>query len=121
MRPAAELQRLRSVGRIAAVASGASLAVLVVSQHPGAGWFAALVVLAVSAAAATRTSRWYISGGFTTFPVFVLLLYADPAAAGSRLGERIGETVLGVAIAYAFGLGIPLLRRVRTRRQSEAG
>ena len=45
-------------------------------------------IAAVAAAAATRTSRLYITGGFTMFLVFVLLRYADPSAAGSRLGER---------------------------------
>jgi hypothetical protein len=36
------------------------------------------VVAAVGAAAATHASRWYVTAAFTTFLVFLLLLFADP-------------------------------------------
>jgi hypothetical protein len=42
---------------------------------------------------------------------------ANPQDAGSRFGERVGETLLGVAIAYAFGLALPALARRRRRTQ----
>ena len=70
-------------------------------------------ILAVAGAAATNRSRWYVTAGFTTFLVFLLLLYATPEDAGRRFDERLGETLLGVAIAYVFGLAIPALRRRR--------
>jgi hypothetical protein len=47
-----------------------------------------------------------------TFLVFVLLLYSNPDQAGWRLGE----TVLGVALAYLFGLGLPALAARRAQR-----
>jgi hypothetical protein len=67
------------------------------------------VFAAIAAAAGTHRSRWYAMPAFSTFLVFLLLLYSHPADAGSRLGERILETLLGVGLAYLFGLAIPAL------------
>ena len=111
MRPAPQMQRLRSVGRILAVAVGALAAVTFVRLAPPAAAYSIAVVAAVAAAAATHASRWYVTAAFTTFLVFLLLLFADPDTAGSRFGERVGETLLGVGLAYAFGLALPALRR----------
>ncbi|MGH3929514.1 MAG: hypothetical protein ACRDTF_06005, partial [Pseudonocardiaceae bacterium] len=55
----------------------------------------------------TATSRWYVTPTFTTFMVFLLLLSADPSQAAGRFGERLGETFLGVTLAYVFGLLFP--------------
>jgi hypothetical protein len=52
-----------------------------------------------------------VTSAFTTFLVFLLLLYSDPHEAGSRFTERVGETLLGVGLAYAFGLALPRLTR----------
>ena len=112
MRPAPEMQRLRSVGRIAAVALGALLAVALVRSGPAAGVIALAVLAAIVLAAGTHHSRWYVTAGFTTFLVFLLLLYSSPEDAGSRFGERVVETVLGVGVAYLFGLMIPQWLRV---------
>ncbi|HKG38958.1 MAG TPA: FUSC family protein [Conexibacter sp.] len=116
MRPSEEMQRLRSVGRIAAVAIGALAAIALVQLDPPVAVYSAAAILAVGGAAATNRSRWYVTSGFTTFLVFLLLLYATPEDAGMRFDERLGETLLGVAIAYVFGLAIPALRRRRAQR-----
>jgi hypothetical protein len=116
MRPSEEMQRLRSVGRIAAVAAGALAAIALVRIHPPVAVYSAAAILAVGGAAATNRSRWYVTSAFTTFLVFLLLLYATPEDAGRRFDERLGETLLGVAIAYVFGLAIPALRRRHARR-----
>ena len=117
MRPAADMQRLRSIGRIGAVAAGALLAAGLVTLDPTAGWYALAVVLTLMAAAGTHGSRWYVVPGFTTFLVFLLLLYATPDDATSRFDERLLETVLGVGLAYVFGLAIPAaVGRWRARR-----
>ncbi len=107
MRPAADMQRLRSVGRILAVAVGALLAVWFVRLQPDAGGYALAALAAVAAAAGTHRSRWYVTAGFTTFLVFLLLLHSDPGSADSRFAERLLETALGVGIAYLFGLALP--------------
>ena len=116
MRPAAEMQRLRSVGRIVAVAVGALLAIALLRLEPAAGWYAVVVLATLGAAAGTRESHWYVTPAFTTFLVFVLLLYSNPEEAGWRLGERLGETVLGVGLAYFFGLALPTLVERRAQR-----
>jgi hypothetical protein len=115
MRPASDLQRMRSVGRVAAVALGAMAGVLLVRAAPGDPVYAAAIAVGIVGAAATRRSRWYVTPGFSTFLVFLLLLYASPEATGSRFGERLGETALGVAIAYAYGLALPRAWRRRSR------
>lgn len=109
MRPAAEMQRLRSVGRILAVAVGALAAIVIVRLGPSAWVYSLAALAAVAGAAATHRSRWYVTPAFTTFLVFLLLLYSRPQDAASRFNERVVETLLGVGIAYAFGLGLPAL------------
>jgi Fusaric acid resistance protein-like len=107
MRPAPEMQRLRSAGRIIAVGAGAVGAILLVHAEPADAWFALAAVVAIAAAAATRAGRWYVTPAFTTFLVFLLLLYGDPQDSASRFNERLWETVLGVGLAYLFGLALP--------------
>ncbi len=115
MRPAAEMQRLRSVGRIVAVALGALAAIGLVRLSPSAWAYSLAAIAAAAAAGATHRSRWYATPAFTTFLVFLLLLYSSPQDAASRFNERVLETLLGVGLAYAFGLGLPALaRRFRT-------
>ena len=109
MRPMAEMQRLRSVGRICAVVIGAIAAIAIVELGPSHAVYAILAVLALAGAAGTHGSRWYVTPAFTTFLVFLLLLYSHPSSAASRFNERLLETVLGVALAYLFGLAIPSL------------
>lgn len=116
MRPAAEMQRLRSAGRILAVAIGALVAIGLVRLDPAAGWYGLAAIAAVAGAAGTRRSRWYVTSAFTTYLVFLLLLYADPGDAGSRFAERFLETVLGVGLAYLFGLALPMLASSRRSR-----
>jgi hypothetical protein len=109
MRPAAEMQRLRSVWRIAAVAVGATAAIVLIHLEPADAWFGLVVLGVIAAAAATRGSRWYVTPAFTTFLVFLLLLNGDPQNSASRFNERLWETILGVGLAYLFGLALPAL------------
>jgi uncharacterized membrane protein YccC len=118
MRPAPEMQRLRSIGRVIAVALGAFAAIVLLRLDPPAVVYSLVAIAVIGLAGGTRGSRWYVTPAFTTFLVFLLLLYSRPGDAGHRFGERVTETILGVAIAYAFGLGIPA---VRARRRARAG
>ena len=118
MRPSVEMQRLRSVGRVVSVCCGALAALVIAQLEPAAGWYAVVVLVAVGGAAAMRASRWYVTAAFTTLLVISLLLYAHPDDAGSRFGERVGETILGVSIAYVFGLLLPRLTTGWRRRES---
>lgn len=57
----------------------------------------------------------YVTSCFTTFLVFLLLLNANPQDSAFSLDERLLETVLGVGLAYVFGLGLPALIERRKR------
>jgi hypothetical protein len=116
MRPAAEMQRLRSVGRIIAVGIGALAAIALVRLTPAAWVYSLAAIAALAACGATHRSRWYVTPAFTTFLVFLLMLYSRPEDAASRFNERLLETVLGVGIAYVFGLGLPALAQRRRQR-----
>ena len=121
MRPAAEMQRLRSVGRVISVAIGALMAILLVRWAPAAWVYSLTAIAALAGASATHRSRWYVTPAFTTFLVFLLLLYGRPQDAASRFSERLLETLLGVGIAYAVGLGIPALARRRNALPGRPG
>ncbi|PBC45896.1 FUSC family protein [Rhodococcus sp. ACS1] len=117
MRPDTDEQVTRMAGRIASMLIGGTAAVLVVGATPADWVYSAAVVAVVATAAATHRSRWYVTSTFTTFLVFVLLLYSDPEQAGYRFTERLSETVLGVAIAFLFGIAVPALgRRTQSSR-----
>ncbi|MGZ4197039.1 MAG: FUSC family protein [Solirubrobacteraceae bacterium] len=109
MRPNADMQRLRSAGRIFAVAAGALAGAGLVRLHPAAAIYSLAVIAVIAAAGATHRSRWYVTAAFTTFLVFLLLLYSEPQTATKRFNERVLETLLGVAIAYFYGLAVPAL------------
>ena len=109
MRPSAEMQRLRSVGRVLAVTAGAAAAAAIATVTSAPGWYCLVALTAVAGAAATRGSRWYVTPAFTTLLAISMLIYSHPQDAGSRFGERVGETILGVTIAYLFGLLLPRL------------
>jgi uncharacterized membrane protein YccC len=104
MRPAAQMQRLRTVGRVASVLAGAVAGVALAAWNPPAAVYGVAILAAVAAAAGTHASRWYVTPAFTTFLIFLIFLSADPGSAAAHVGERVGETVLGVAIAAVFGM-----------------
>ena len=120
MRPSAEMQRLRSVGRVLAVTAGAAAAAGIASITSAPGWYCAVAVVAVAGAAATRGSRWYVTPAFTTLLAISMLIYSHPQDAGSRFGERVGETILGVTIAYVFGLLLPKLLHARVTPRGDS-
>jgi len=77
-------------------------------------------VLPLAAVAATAGGRWYVTPIFPTFLVFLLLLYAHSEEASGRFWERIGETVLGVGVAFVCGLLVPMVRERRRARVTTA-
>jgi hypothetical protein len=113
MRPSADMQRLRSAGRILAVAIGALAGAALVRIHPPAAVYSVAIIVVIAAAGATHRSRWYVTSAFTTFLVFLLLLYSEPQTATKRFNERVLETLLGVGIAYFYGLALPALAQRR--------
>lgn len=111
MRPTAEMTRLRGAGRAISVTAGALAAAALTLRDAKPAVIALAVAVALTSLAATRASRWYITGGFTTFIVISLLIYGTPDQAQSRFAERVGETLLGVGIALLFGVALPAVER----------
>ncbi len=110
MRPSSEMTQLRSLGRVASVFIGAGAAVVFVGQDPRTAVYALSAILVVTGAAATRSSRWYVTSMFTTFLVIALLAQAGPSEAVQGFDERVAETAAGVALAYLFGMVVPTIR-----------
>ena len=108
-RPDAGLLRSRAVGRVLSVLVGSLAAVAVLVADLPALLLAALAALALVAAAATRGSRWYVTSAFTTFLVFLMLLMGHEEDAAQKVGERVGETLVGAALAVLFGIVVPAL------------
>ena len=115
MRPAAEMQRLRSVGRVVSVVVGAfagGVFAQLVTEPVG---YALAIPTDLAGVGGTRGSRWYVLSAFSTFLVFQLLLFGQATRAESRFVERVVETVLGVGLAYVYGLALPALFRRRSK------
>jgi hypothetical protein len=120
MRPSAEMQELRSAGRIVSVTCGAALAVVFVRTTPSTTAIGAYAVLAVIGAGGTRASHWYVTPAFGSALVLTLLLYSDPTTANEqwRFNQRVAMTAIGIGFAYLYGLVVPrLLARQHTRRR----
>lgn len=116
MRPVGDMTRSRGRDRVLGVVVGSTIATVVVLYFPTPPVLAATVVIVVTAMAATRGSRLYVTPAFTTCLVFLLLLYGSPQDAEHRFFERLLETVLGVAVALLFGVAVPSLRNRFARR-----
>ena len=110
MRPDPDAQLLRSAGRAGSVTAGALAAVAVIEIGPPDEVLAVIAALALAGMAATVGSRWYVAPGFTTFLVFLMLLYGNQDQASSRVLERVLETLFGIGVAYVFGILVPRVR-----------
>jgi len=117
MRPATGPLIARSVGRAASVLAGAFLGSLFVQAQPQSIVIAIVTGVVLAAMAATQPSRWYLTPAFTTFVVFMLLLWQHPTDTIWRFWQRNLETLLGVAIALLFGLAVPLLQGIMRRKR----
>ena len=107
IRPSHELQRIRSIGRVVAVYVGALLAAPLVLLGAPLWVYVVAAPAALVGVAAMHTSRWYVNAGFTTFLVIILLTYGESGSTGHFVAERTAETLVGVGIAYFFGLAVP--------------
>ena len=66
-----------------------------------------IAALALAVLTGTVGSRWYVTPAFTTFLVFLMLLYGNPGQAVGRFVERVLETLFGIGVAYVFGILVP--------------
>jgi hypothetical protein len=119
MRPSQGLLRLRGIDRVWSVLVGAAAGCALVLLRPPPVVLAVAVVVALAALAATKGSNRYVTPIFTTFLVFLLLLVDNPEETTGRFFERMGETLLGVALAVIFGLLVPALLARRHRSAAQ--
>ena len=116
MRPSQDVHKSRSIWRMISVFVGASTASLLLPLNLPPLMIGALAGGALIAAVETDRSRRDITPVFSTFLVFWLLLYTEPTFANItyRFNERILETLIGIGIAFVFGIAIPrLISRLR--------
>ena len=111
MRPTAEMTRLRGAGRAISVTAGTLAACVLVLTADEPAAISIAIVVAMTGLGAVRASRWYVTGGFTTFIVILLIVYGSPEDVSGRFLERVGETLLGVGVALLFGVAVPAMRR----------
>ena len=119
MRPVPEMLRMRGVDRVGSVLIGAAAGGALMLLDPPNIVLAVALLGALAALAATQASHRWITGLFTTFIVFLLLLLDSPEETTARFLERVNETVLGVSLAVIFGLLVPALLRRRSRPASD--
>ncbi|ROS75465.1 FUSC family protein [Cellulomonas sp. PhB143] len=100
-RPRVDLLRSRGVGRAASVLVGALVACTVGALDPGPLVVALVATAAIVCATATSGSRWYVLPAFTTAVVLSMLVARDEAGVQHWFVERVGETLVGVALALA--------------------
>jgi uncharacterized membrane protein YgaE (UPF0421/DUF939 family) len=116
-RPQVDLLETRGIGRVASVVVGGLVAGVLLHLAPPDGVYAVCALAVVACTAATLGSRWYITSGFTTFLVLLMILLGHEGEAVSKLNERVLETVLGVGLAYLFGWALPSLTRALSRER----
>lgn len=109
MRPGSEQTTVRMIGRVASVCIGGAGAVLLVAAGSTAPIYSTAILVCVAGAAALHTSRWYVTSAFTTFLVLLLLVWPLPDDAEFRFTERLTETLLGVGLAWLFGVALPVV------------
>ena len=120
MRPAEEMMKVRSAGRAISVFIGALVAAWMLGMELSPAAIALVGAGAIVALAATNASRWYITPAFTTFLILWSVLYGNATAENIsyRSWERVLDTLIGVGIAYFFGLLVPTLASRHTAAHS---
>jgi hypothetical protein len=120
MRPAADMQKLRSAGRILSVLVGAFAASWLLGHDLSPVAIALVAGGSLIIASVTRASRWYITPAFSTFLVFWSCSTATPQEQASPTASTnvSSKTISGVTIAYVFGLLIPKLRSAHPKARS---
>jgi uncharacterized membrane protein YccC len=106
-RPTPDLTRTRAFGRAGAVVTGAAVALSVTAATPPNAVVAVLTAAALIGAAATTGSRWYITGGFTTFVVLTLMDLQTPSQSQWWFLERVAATLIGVTFAWVMMIVLP--------------
>ncbi|MFJ2551615.1 FUSC family protein [Microbacterium sp. NPDC087591] len=101
----------RGWGRALSVIGGALVACGVAAIAPGTAVLALLLIVVLAVGTGTAGSRWYVFPFFSTFVVLSMLLLEDTATPAHWFIERVGMTLLGVALALAAAAVVPRVAR----------
>ena len=117
MRPEPGLLASRAVGRVAATFAGVTAAGLLVRQGPTDIALAIILVTAISAMVAVRTSGWYLAPAGSALILLLLSGALSRNAFDASFRDRVAETAIGAALALLFGVALPfVLGRVDHQR-----
>lgn len=104
----------RGWGRGASVVLGALVACTIAAFSPSDPVIAVLVLVTLAVGTGTSGSRWYVFPFFSTVLVLSMLLLDETESASHWFLERVGLTLLGVALALlAAWVFTPFRQRVR--------
>jgi hypothetical protein len=109
MRPQPDLLTSRGVGRVLAILAGLVFAWLTIRYQPPDLTLAVMIIGVVAAIVATRTSRWYVTPAGTAILVMLLIGVSAPDELRYAMLDRFSEVLLGVVLAYVFGVAIPFV------------
>jgi len=101
----------RGWGRAVSVTGGAILACGVAAVSPAAAVIAVVVLVILALATGTSGSRWYVFPFFSTTIVLSMLLIGETEPAVHWFLERVGLTLVGVALALAAAWLVPTVAR----------
>ncbi len=110
-RPDDGLLRSRAWGRAVAVVVGALVACTVAATTPTSLALAVVLALTLMAVGGTRGSRWYVTPAFSTTIVLSMLMVGQTGVEAHWFLERVGQTLVGVALALLALGGARLLTR----------
>jgi len=110
----------RGWGRGASVVLGAVVACAIAALSPSDAGIAALVLVTLAVGTGTSGSRWYVFPFFSTVLVLSMLLLDETGSATHWFLERVGLTLLGVALALLAAWIVPPVA-VRIRARTPAG
>jgi uncharacterized membrane protein YccC len=115
MRPEPGLLASRAVGRVVATFAGVIAAGLIIRRGPTELALAIILVAAISAMVAVRTSRWYVAPAGSALIVLLLSGTLSRNAFEVSFAERLVETAIGTALALLFGVAIPFVLELIAR------
>ncbi|BDV30137.1 FUSC family protein [Microbacterium terricola] len=106
----------RGWGRAFSVIGGALVACLIALANPSNAAIAVLAFAVIAIGTGTSGSRWYVFPFFSTVLVLSLLLLDDTEPAAHWFLERVGMTLLGIALALLAAWAVPAVARRHAAR-----
>lgn len=101
----------RGWGRAVSVTGGAILACAVAALAPPPILIAVLVLAVLAVGTGTSGSRWYVFPFFSTTLVLSMLLLGESESPAHWFLERVGLTLVGIALALASAWIVPAAAR----------